>query len=515
MRRSRIAILMFVATSAIACGLALPSGCSAAPNGDTGVAGAGAATSTGGTGGTAGAAGSPSGGGGEGGIFDVDGGPDAKDDATANPCGTECGAKELCDPEHVGTDDNCNGLVDETCDCAAGVAHSCFKGDPSYLATPGCFPGTMKCTENGNWGPCLGGVHATPEDNCFMNDGSSCHPLSAVPFQNIDLKVGTGSFSAGAEPGTEVWTVECPPGVSPCPAVGGMAPMDDFKPLQSGEYKVTYTKGLPGGATASCEYPLFVGAPGLRVELSWEHDLGGDGVDLDLHLHQPQTTTPWSFDGDKQDCSWTNCTITQFKLPSGGPDWFDGAAPPDPVDWFLDPIPERNTCYYAPHGKGQEWQALGKGCHNPRIDLDNIQCDPLVLDVEDDSFCAPENANVDYPPIGKWFRLGVHYFSNHALGYDVHPRLLVFCEGALAADLGPGGFYDPESPVTFPAIDGSGGPGGNVFWLAADVAFVEGSCGTRTCVVRPLYADAATRTPLLTKDFAAELGFGPSYAPAP
>ena len=512
MRRRPIALLCFAASTAFAAGVAVPAGCSASAGTSGAAGGAGGAAPTGGaTSSTISSGGSSTG---DGGSFDFDGGSDANNDANVNPCGTQCGDSELCDTEHQGLDDDCDGQVDETCDCGAGEAHSCFKGDPSYLGSPGCFPGTMKCTENGLWGPCIGGVHATDDQTCFVNDQSSCHPLSVVPFQDVNLKDGTGSFSVGAVPGSEVWTVTCPPGVSPCPTPFGMSPADDFKPLQSGEYTVTYEKGVAGGGTASCTYPLFVGAPGLRVELSWEHELGGAGVDLDLHVHQPGTTTPWSFEGLPQDCAWTNCTIETFKQNFGGPDWFDGATPPDPVDWYEDPVFERNTCYFAPRGKGQEWQALGKGCHNPRLDLDNIACDPLVLDVDDDSFCAPENVNADFPPTSKWFRIGVHYFSNNGLAYEVHPRVKVFCEGALAADLGPAGYHDPEAPITFTPSDGTG-VGGNLFWLVADVAFVEGTCGTRSCVVQPLHVDPAAKTPLFSLDLAAAVGFGPPYPPTP
>ncbi len=510
MSRRSLVVPGFVGLVASFLAAAVASGCSAGRSGTNNQAGSGPS----GGGGSGGTTATTSATAGEGGGFDFDGGSDANNDAMVNPCGTECGPKDLCDPDHLGKDDNCDGQVDETCDCGAGEAHSCFKGDPSYVGSPGCFAGTMKCSENGLWGPCIGGVHATDDQKCFVNDTSSCHPISAVPFQDVNLKVGTGSFSADAVPGSEVWTVTCPPGVSPCPTPFGTNPKDDFKPLQSGEYSVTYVKGAPGGGTASCTYPLFVGAPGLRVELSWEHDLGGTGVDLDLHLHQPANTKPWSFDGQPHDCSWSNCTIETFKLNFGGPDWFSGTMPPAPVDWYLDPTFERNTCYFAPRGQGEEWQTLGKGCHNPRLDLDNLKCDPLVLDVNDDAFCAPENVNVDFPPTGNWFRIGVHYFSNNGLGYEVHPAVKVFCEGALAAELGPAGFNTPEAPVTFGPAEGTG-VGGNRFWMVADVGFTPGKCGTKSCVVKPLYVDASAKTPLFTVDVAAAVGFGPPYPPAP
>ena len=48
---------------------------------------------------------------------------------------------------------------------------------------PGCFDGTEKCTEMGHWGPCIGGVHAIPPDNCFnddVNTGSALAPARSI-----------------------------------------------------------------------------------------------------------------------------------------------------------------------------------------------------------------------------------------------------------------------------------------------------------------------------------------------
>lgn len=514
MRRRKATLLLFSVTALLSTGFALGAGCSAGAK-NSGIPGGGG---TGGSPTTSSGGSTTSVGGGTGGdgntIMIDDGGMDVNNDAQMNPCGTKCGPEELCDQDHVGLDDNCNGQVDEGCPCAAGQAHACFKGDPSYMSSPGCFPGTEKCTENGEWGACVGGVHATDDQKCYLNNMTACHPIKAVPFQDVNLKDGTGDFSADAVPGSETWTVTCPQGIAQCPGVTGMSPADDFKPLQSGEYSVTYTKQVQGGGTDMCTYPLFVGAPGLRVELSWEHDLGGTGVDLDLHVHQPNNTLPWSIDGAPQDCTWSSCTVDQFQFGFNAPNWFAGAAPPDPVSWYLDPVFEKNTCYFAPRGKGQEWQSLGKGCHNPRLDLDNIFCDPAIVDVNDSEFCAPENVNIDYPPKNQWTRIGVHYFSAHGLNYDVHPAIKIYCDGALAAELGPAGYYDPEAAITFVPSDGEG-IAGNRFWLAADVAFVASDCGTNSCVVKPLYADPVGKTPVFLLDQTAEQSFGPDYPPAP
>ena len=509
---------LLVATPVLAVALAVA--CSAtddpAETNGTGASSAGAGNPGGGT-----ASSSASGGkGGDGGLINpATSGSGGGGGIFMNPCGTGCGGVELCDEEHLGFDDDCNGQVDETCACGPGQAHFCFKGDSSYHGKPGCYDGTEKCSELGTWDTCTGGVHAT--DNCYANDMSECHPISAIPFQNVDLKPGTGTFSANAVPGTETWTVVCPAGVNPCPAVLGSNPADDFKPLQSGEYTVTYTKGLGDGGTDTCQYPLFVGAPGLRVELEWEHDLGGTGVDLDLHVHKPLSTLPWEFTGSgaPQECTWSNCVASDF---GGGnpsaPTWFDPAAmPPDPVNWFLDPVLEKNSCYFAPRGVGQEWQNMGLGCHNPRLDLDNITCDPTVSDSDAFDFCAPENVNIDFPPKHDWVRIGVHYYSNHGLTYGIHPRVKIYCDGQLTAELGPHGYYDPEDVVYFDPVGGDDAdPSKRLFWAVADVAFLEkDQCTTASCVVTPLYGDDATKTPLFTYTSTAEASVGPPYPPPP
>jgi hypothetical protein len=291
---------------------------------------------------------------------------------------------------------------------------------------------------------------------------------------------------------------------------------DAFQPLQSGQYTIKYTKTVQGGGSESCEYPLFVRAPGLRVELSWEHTQADSGVDLDLHLHEPATTTAWGFAASAvQDCNWSTCTAAQFAFGGSVPSWFADppATPPSPVNWWLDSVPQNNTCYYAPQGLGGAWQSVGKGCHNPRLDLENASCDFAVMDPNNSAFCNPENINVDYPPTGKWMRIGVHYFSNHGLTYAVHPELKIFCDGGLAAHLGPQGYYSPEAAVTFAASDGAG-PSGTRFWIAADVAFSSDACGKSYCAVRPIYAAPSARTPFFATDTTAALGFVPAYPAA-
>jgi hypothetical protein len=528
MRHAHVALTAFLAVS---CAIAVVNGCAATGTKFTTSGSGGGITSTtasttgatGGAGGVAPTATSSSTGQGGGIIVfpDASDAPsDAVEEAITNPCGSKCGAPgspDLCDPAHLGLDDNCNGLVDEDCPCAPGQVHWCFPGDPSYHNAPGCFDGTETCSELGMWGLCVGGVSAYPPDNCFATNPLLCHAIAASPYATVDLKTGTGNFSANAVVGSEHYTVVCPTGVNPCPSV---APPSLYTSLQSGEYEVTYTKTVAGDPNPeTCTFPLFVGAPGLRVELSWEHFLNDEGVDLDLHMHQPVNTGPWGYDpAQPQDCNWANCKVDYFSPPQdpSSPHWFpDTNMVPMPVNWDLQPILQNNTCYNDPHDMGASWQAIGLGCHNPRLDIDDITCDYSITDPSDQEFCTPENINVDYPPPSQWFRVGVHYYSGHELTYDVHPEVKIFCNGALSADLGPHNFYVPESPVTFEPADGLNVGMGNRFWLVGDVAFTTDACGNTSCTVKPLYSDAVNQTPLLTLDTAVATGFAPPWPPPP
>jgi hypothetical protein len=417
-----------------------------------------------------------------------------------NPCGTECGPVELCDGPNRGIDNDCDGQVDEDCPCNIGQASDCFKGDPSYRDSDGCFPGTMQCTEFSSWGTCEGGAHAFGDEPCQEGSLEGCHPITAVPFAITDLMTGTGVFSQGAD--EHIFEVACPMGVNPCPEVQNGS---QYQALQSGEYTVTYTKMVDGDAE-TCTFPLSVGAPGLRVELEWNHEGSGD-ADYDLHVLQPGTSA--AFSGGLHDCYFANCTYGNA-ASGNAPNWFidDPNAPEGtPVRWYDAGDPTQNTCYYSPRGVGQQWRNLNRGCHNPRLDLDNISCNPGASDPNDGDFCAPENINIDVPPKNQWMRIGVHYYpGTSSNGYPVRPNLKIFCNGSLGGALGTTGFYDPERPIE-QTLSASG-----TYWIAADVIFLEeDECGSTECVVRPIYQDEATRTPML----GVGAQFGPPYGEIP
>jgi Putative metal-binding motif len=76
-------------------------------------------------------------------------------------------AEESCE----GTDDNCDGQVDEGCQCLDGNTQSCYTGPNGTEGVGACAPGTQTCA-GGMWGPCMGDVLPSMEvcngvdDNC-------------------------------------------------------------------------------------------------------------------------------------------------------------------------------------------------------------------------------------------------------------------------------------------------------------------------------------------------------------
>jgi len=206
---------------------------------------------------------------------------------------------------------------------------------------------------------------------------------------------------------------------------------------------------------------------GFRVELTWDTQGSARGdTDVDLHLHK-WGDPPTDFFDAVDDCYYMNCKASSccgFFPPYTAPE----------VDWGLGSTTDLAACRDAPHGEGAQWETMGF-CANPRLDVDVINCTTGDTDSTSGTFCAPENINVDNPPLGQPMRILVNYYSEHSYSGVTHASINVYCGGALRATFGPQEL-----------INGSGYGEPNDNWHVADVRFYEGACGMLDCEIIPL-----------------------------
>jgi putative metal-binding protein len=107
---------------------------------------------------------------------------------------------EMCE----GTDDDCDGDIDEGCLCLDGNTQPCYSGSPMSQNVGECHDGTQTCA-GGQWGPCLGDVTPLPEVCDGLDNDCEGTPDQGDP--------GGGSMCSTGDPGV------CDPGVFHC--VGG------------------------------------------------------------------------------------------------------------------------------------------------------------------------------------------------------------------------------------------------------------------------------------------------------
>jgi hypothetical protein len=402
----------------------------------------------------------------------------------ADPCApASCGPVELCGEtgNGDGVDNDCDTQVDEECPCGAmGTTLPCFPGDPGicpadHACRGDCTRGVESCTEFTMWSDCLGAV--TPvEERCDGAD-NDCDGLYDEEIPGCDSPVNCPG-TVTASPMTWVpldggsifpddydswqWELFCPTTVPTCPEPEDPAARDTRVLLvSSGTYRARATIHV-GDDIYTCEFAIVVQGLGLRVEMTWDTQGSAHGnTDVDLHLHK-WGTPPTGFFTAVDDCYYMNCKASSCC-------W---AGPPE-CDWGLEHTLDLAACQDAPHGEGDQWVEHGF-CANPRLDVDVIYCDSTETDPRG-SFCAPENINVDNPPLGEPMRIMVNYYSQHSYFGVTNAFVNVYCGGALRGSFGPQEL-----------VNGSDYGETNDNWLVADVQFYIGECGALDCEIVPL-----------------------------
>ena len=115
-----------------------------------------------------------------------DPGPDAS--STQDACPDSQPEEPRCD----GLDDDCDGRVDEGCECAAGAERRCGSNEGT------CRPGTQRCGADGRWGDCEGGV-APADETCDGRDEDCDGRVDeAVPRAACEPAVGVCAGAVAA-----------------------------------------------------------------------------------------------------------------------------------------------------------------------------------------------------------------------------------------------------------------------------------------------------------------------------
>lgn len=431
-----------------------------------------------------------------------------------DPCAQgPCGPEELCGPvasdgrpgSGNGIDDNCDGRVDEFCICTPGEMRGCFTGAPDRRGVGACRDGVARCTELGAWigNECVGATAPQKEvcngrdddcngsvDDALTGCATTLRCPASVGVEPLSEYVLDGHMIDPNATGFE-WELQCPMGLDPCPAIGDpRAATLRVGFASAGLYRLTVRTHRPDGTTNQCAFPVYVQGRGLRIELDWDRKGGQNsvGVDMDLHvaaIDRRRTVSLGWF--TPNDCYFQTC-----KAPGGTVNWSLDAA-----DTRFAPTEGTALCENFPPPFGDAWRAAGR-CWNPRLDVDDITCDPSVRDARDSRYCFPENVTVDSPPDAVTFRLMVNFYRDHGVCTDdtpsndtVHPLLRVNCGGIDRAEVG--GIEDGQ--VSFACSDNPAIGSANWSWLAADVRFMGNACGLRDCRVTPLRARVGRFTP--------------------
>ena len=427
-----------------------------------------------------------------------------------DPCrDSPCGPVERCGADvdggrgmGNGLDDNCNGLIDELCACTPGEMRPCFPGAMDRRGIGACADGTARCTELASWigNECRDATLPVEEicnhrdDDC---DGATdeeltdCASALACPASASAVPLVEFRYDGTMIDPTATafrWSLVCPAGIAPCPVPTGEGAMLRVTVPRAGRYELTLQSTRAGGEER-CTFPLYAQGRGLRVELDWDRKGGINsvGADMDLHLaiidrRRSQSSRWFTVD---------DCYFQTGRSPGGTVRWNV-----DERDTRFAPSATSELCEASPPPHGEMWRAAGR-CWNPRLDVDDLVCDPAITDGRDARFCFSENAAVDDPPDDVTFRVGVNFYRDHGLcdGTDpiddiVHPVLAVSCGGLTRAAVGS----VEDGLVAMSCRDNPMIGSANWTWIAADIRFAANLCGARDCRVTPLRASAGRFT---------------------
>lgn len=213
-----------------------------------------------------------------------------------------------------GIDYSCTGVPGAGCACILGATRACYGGPPGTRGVGRCHDGTNTCVSGPTWSPTCTMEQQPVAEACSNGQDDDCDSLvdencggtimcpgnqTVLAGQAITLSVtssGIVSYSwriVSAPAGgaaTAVWSPNAPTAMT-----------ESFTPYIVGDYVLEVTGTDGGGRVVTCQFTVTALPHGLRVQLTWN----GTG-DLDLHVHDQVTTSPWFTSPD--DCYYSDRT---------------------------------------------------------------------------------------------------------------------------------------------------------------------------------------------------------------
>jgi hypothetical protein len=401
-------------------------------------------------------------------------------------------APEACN----GADDDCDGEVDDGCECIPGATRPCYEGPAGTRGIGLCRDGVQRCEAGAGgvgsrWSLCEGATlpsmelcngadddcDGVPDQTCACRPGETRSCYSGPPGTRGIGLCRDGSQSCVASGSSASWgacvgerlpaaetcdgrdedcdgrtdegacrmppTVRCPSPVTTRPLVPvtltATASDPDGVIASYGWTLVSAPAGASGTfsmpTSASTQFtPNLVGVYTVQVTVRDDHGLSASCT----------TTVTATGDGIRVELTWnTDRTDVDLHLlrMAGGTGWFN--------------VP--NDCYYA--NRRPMWDAPGT-MDDPRLDIDDV-----------DGF-GPENINIDVPVVGAAYRVGVHYYADRGVGPSA-VTVRIYC-GDISVT--------PAATFMRTLSNGSGLPDANDFWRVADVVWA----GEDRCTVRAL-----------------------------
>jgi hypothetical protein len=122
---------------------------------------------------------------------------------------------EICD----GKDNNCDGKVDEGCDCITGMMQDCYDGPDGTKDKGICKGGKQTCDGQGKWGTCAGEVVPEAAEACDGKDNNCDGQVD----EGCKCITGAKQACYTGPSGTENQGL-CKPGSQTCDATGNWGP---------------------------------------------------------------------------------------------------------------------------------------------------------------------------------------------------------------------------------------------------------------------------------------------------